>query len=287
MPVSPDQRATALTVDGLSLSFGALRVIEGLQLSVDAGERHAILGPNGAGKTSLFNLLTGDLRPSAGRIRFFGDDVTRLPSFERVRRGMRRTYQSSLLFTSLSVRSNLAVAVRGVSPGRLSFRPLAADGEDARAVDQLLQRSGLADIADRPVAELSHGQQRQLEIGMALVGEPRLLLLDEPAAGLSPAEREDLVTLLTSLDPQIGFVLIEHDLDLALRVAERMTVMHNGQVIRQGHPDVIVADPTVQAIYMGGAVLVTEDEHRPTTAGGGRGAGAGAPLAMSAGPSVR
>ncbi len=284
MPVMPVSPVAALAVDGLSLSFGALRVIEGLQLSVEAGERHAILGPNGAGKTSLFNLLTGDLRPSAGRIRFFGDDVTRLPSFERVRRGLRRTYQSSLLFTSLSVRSNLAVAVRGVSAGRLSFRPLAPDGDDARAVERLLQRAGLIDIADRPVAELSHGQQRQLEIGMALVGEPRLLLLDEPAAGLSPAEREELVTLLTGLDEGVGFVLIEHDLDLALRVAERMTVMHNGQVIRQGHPDAIVADPTVQAIDMGGAVLVTEDDRRPPT---GAGRSASAPLTMSVGSPVR
>jgi len=249
--LKPSSPEAALTVEAASLSFGALRVIDALSLTVGQGERHAILGPNGAGKTSLFNLLTGDLRPSAGRILFFGEDVTFLPTFERVRRGMRRTYQSSLLFSGLSVRDNLAVAVGGVSRNRCSIKPLASGGSVAAAVDRLLELAGLTDIAGTRVAELSHGKQRQLETGMALAGEPRLILLDEPAAGLSPAEREELVVLLSVLPSGATFVLIEHDLEIALRVADRMTVMHNGRLILQGDPAEVVADPLVQTLYMG------------------------------------
>ena len=241
----------ALVLEGVTRTFGALRAIDGVSLAVAAGERRAILGANGAGKTTLFNAVTGDFPPTAGRVLFFGEDITELPPHERIRRGLRRTYQSSLLFRDLTVRDNLFLAIRGVSRGRFSLaRPRAAHASRVATAD-LLDRIRLAHVADTTVASLSHGQQRQLEIGMALAGAPRLILFDEPAAGLSPGERRELVALLGQLPRHMGFVLIEHDLEIALRVVERVTVMHDGRVLKHGSPAEIESDPEVQAIYMG------------------------------------
>ena len=242
----------ALVLGGVSRAFGALKAVDGVSLTVAAGQRYAVLGSNGAGKTTLFNTITGDFPPSAGTIRFFGEDITALPPHERIRKGLRRTYQSSLLFRELSVRDNLFLAVRGVASGRFSWRRPRAGHASRIATQELLERVRLGHLADTPVAHRAHGQQRQLEIGMALAGAPRLILFDEPAAGLSPAERRELVALLSALPAHMAFVLIEHDLDIALRVAERVTVMHNGRVLRHGSPAEIEADAEVQAIYMGG-----------------------------------
>jgi branched-chain amino acid transport system ATP-binding protein len=241
----------ALVLAGVSRAFGALRAVDDVSLSVAAGEKAAILGSNGAGKTTLFNAITGDFPPTAGRIHFFGEDITALPPHERIRKGLRRTYQSSLLFRDLTVRDNLFLAVRGVASGRFSFRRARDGHASSVATHDLLDRARLSHIADERVANLAHGQQRQLEIGMALAGAPRLILFDEPAAGLSPAERRELVALLRSLPAHMSFVLIEHDLDIALRVVDRVTVMHNGSVLRTGSPDEIENDAQVQAIYMG------------------------------------
>ena len=241
----------ALTLSGVTRAFGALRAVDDVSLSVAAGQKYAILGSNGAGKTTLFNAITGDFPPTAGRIHFFGEDITMLPPHERIRKGMRRTYQSSLLFRELTVRDNLFLAVRGVASGRFSFRRAGAGHASVAATNDLLERTRLSHLADERVANLAHGQQRQLEIGMALAGAPRLILFDEPAAGLSPAERRELVALLRSLPAHMSFVLIEHDLDIALRVVDRVTVMHNGRVLRTGSPDEIENDAQVQAIYMG------------------------------------
>jgi branched-chain amino acid transport system ATP-binding protein len=241
----------ALVLEGVTRSFGALKAIDDVSFSVAAGERHAVLGANGAGKTTLFNAVTGDFPPTAGRVLFFGEDVTTMPPYERIRRGLRRTYQSSLLFRELSVRDNLFLAVRGVRNGRFAFLRPGGGHATQRATDELLDRVRLAHVKDDAVSTLSHGQQRQLEIGMALAGAPRLILFDEPAAGLSPAERRELVALLGAFPSHMGFVIIEHDLDIALRVAERVTVMHNGRLLRQGTPAEIEADTQVQAIYMG------------------------------------
>jgi branched-chain amino acid transport system ATP-binding protein len=260
----PGQRATtrasapalasndALVLRGVTRAFGALRAVDDVSLSVAAGQKYAVLGSNGAGKTTLFNAITGDFPPSSGRIEFFGEDITTLPPHERIRKGLRRTYQSSLLFRELSVRDNLFLAVRGVASGRFSlWRPRTGHASIA-ATSDLLERARLSHIADERVANLAHGQQRQLEIGMALAGAPRLILFDEPAAGLSPVERRELVALLTSLPAHMSFVLIEHDLDIALKVTERVTVMHNGRVLKTGAPSEIEGDAQVQAIYMGG-----------------------------------
>src|SRR5580765_7172725 len=245
---TPLASGDALVLESVTRTFGALRAIEDVSLSVAAGERRALIGANGAGKTTLFNAITGDFPPTAGLVRFFGEDVTALPPHERIRMGLRRTYQSSLLFRDLTVRDNLFLAVRGVSRNRFSFLRAPSNGP----VQELLERVRLTPVAESPVAALSHGQQRQLEIGMALAGAPRLILFDEPAAGLSPGERVELVGLLRDLPTHIGFILIEHDLDIALRVVDRVTVMHNGRVLKSGTPDEIENDAEVQAIYMGG-----------------------------------
>jgi branched-chain amino acid transport system ATP-binding protein len=241
----------ALVLEGVTRQFGALRAIDSVSFTVAAGERRAVLGANGAGKTTLFNAITGDFLPTAGRVIFFGEDVTDLPPYERIRRGLRRTYQSSLLFRELSVRDNLFLAARGIARGRFSMLRARAGHPTQLATDDLLDRIRLSHIAQRPVGELSHGQQRQLEIGMALAGAPRLILFDEPAAGLSPAERRELVALLGAFPPHMGFVLIEHDLDIALRVVQQVTIMHNGRVLKHGTPEEIEGDAEVQAIYMG------------------------------------
>jgi branched-chain amino acid transport system ATP-binding protein len=241
----------ALQLQGVSRVFGALRAVDEVSLSVAAGERRAILGANGAGKTTLFNAITGDFLPTSGTVRFFGEDITRMPAHERIRRGLRRTYQSSLLFRELTVRDNLFLAVRGATRGRFSMRRPAAGDATREAAEALLRHARLEAVGAVRVAELSHGQQRQLEVGMALAGAPRLILFDEPAAGLSPAERRELVALLKSLPQHLGFVLIEHDLEIALGVADRVTVMHNGRVIKHGTPQEIQDDDEVHAIYMG------------------------------------
>jgi branched-chain amino acid transport system ATP-binding protein len=242
----------ALVLSNVTRAFGALRAVDDVSLTVAAGQKYAILGSNGAGKTTLFNTITGDFPPTGGRIHFFGEDITDLPPYERIRRGLRRTYQSSLLFRELTVRDNLFLAVRGVASGRYSLLRPRAGHVSRVATEDLLQRVRLDHLADEAVANLAHGQQRQLEIGMALAGAPRLILFDEPAAGLSPVERRELVALLRALPAHMSYVLIEHDLDIALRVVERVTVMHNALVLKHGTPDEIENDAQVQAIYMGG-----------------------------------
>jgi branched-chain amino acid transport system ATP-binding protein len=249
---NPLASGDALVLEGVTRTFGALRAIEGISFSVAAGERRALIGANGAGKTTLFNAITGDFPPTAGRVRFFGEDVTAMPPHERIRMGLRRTYQSSLLFRDLTVWDNLFLAVRGVARGRYGFLRARAAHPSRLATEDLLHRVRLEAVADQRVSSLSHGQQRQLEIGMALAGAPRFILFDEPAAGLSPAERRELVALLGALPAHMSFIIIEHDLDVALRVVERVTVMHNGHVLKHGTPAEIESDADVQAIYIGG-----------------------------------
>jgi branched-chain amino acid transport system ATP-binding protein len=241
----------ALELRGVTKLFGALAAISDVTMSVRSGERRAVLGSNGAGKTTLFNCVTGDFLPSSGTIRLFGEDVTGFPAHERVRRGLRRTYQISLLFGGLTVADNVYLACRGVSRGRFSLlRPRRGDPLLLRAAE-LIEAVHLTAVRDRLVANLSYGQQRQLEIALALAGAPRLILFDEPAAGLSPAERRELIQILQGLPGHIGFVIIEHDMDVALRVAESVTMMHNGRVFKEGTPDEIENDPEVQELYLG------------------------------------
>ncbi len=242
----------ALELDNVERHFGALVALSGISMRIAASERRAVIGSNGAGKTTLFNAITGDFLPTSGRIRFFSEDITTLSMHERIRRGLRRTYQISQLFGSLSVRDSVYLACRGVSRGRFTLARPRADDVAMMQAESILHVVHLEAIRDRLVATLSHGQQRQLEIALALAGLPRIILFDEPAAGLSPAERRDLVTILNALPKHIGYIIIEHDLDVALRVTEYVSVMHNGRLFKEGTPREIEDDPEVQKIYLGG-----------------------------------
>ncbi len=242
----------ALELESVSRHFGALVALADINVAVKPGERRAVLGSNGAGKTTLFNAITGDFPVTTGRVRFFGEDVTELPVQDRIRRGLRRTYQISQLFENLSVLDNLYLACRGVSQNRFSLRrPRASDPRRAMA-ETLCELVHLADVKDTEVGILSYGQQRQLEIGMALAGAPRFVLFDEPAAGLSPTERGELVEILKALPEHIGYIIIEHDMDVALRVSDSVTMMHNGRIFKEGTPNEIENDAEVQALYLGG-----------------------------------
>jgi branched-chain amino acid transport system ATP-binding protein len=244
--------SAALELRGVTRMFGALAALSDVTMTVRPGERRAVLGSNGAGKTTLFNCITGDFLPTSGAIRFFGEDVTSFPPYERIRRGLRRTYQISSLFPGLTVEDNIYLATRGVSRGRFSFlRPGLSDPLKA-ATRSLIEAVHLTPVAQRKVAELAYGQQRQLEIALALAGAPRFILFDEPAAGLSPTERRELIEILTSLPSHIGYIIIEHDMDVALRVVESVTMMHNGRIFKEGNPQEIEADPEVQELYLGG-----------------------------------
>jgi len=241
----------ALELNDISKFFGALAALEDITISVKPGERRAVLGSNGAGKTTLFNCITGDFPATNGTIKFFGEDISAFPAYERIRRGLRRTYQISQLFPALSVFDNVYLACRGVSTGRYSFiRPSSTDAL-IKSAKELVGIVNLVDVQDTLVAELSYGQQRQLEIAMALSGAPRFILFDEPAAGLSPTERADLIEILIGLPSHIGFIVIEHDMDVALRVAESVTMMHNGRIFKEGTPEEIENDVEVQALYLG------------------------------------
>ncbi|MBJ3775187.1 ABC transporter ATP-binding protein [Acuticoccus mangrovi] len=244
--------AAALELRGVSRYFGALAALVDISMTVRPGERRAVLGSNGAGKTTLFNCITGDFAPTSGAIRLFGEDVTAFPPYERIRRGLRRTYQISLLFNGLSVIDNVYLACRGVSRGRFSLiRPRRGDAL-AQSAEDLVAAVHLHEVRDQLVANLAYGQQRQLEIALALAGAPRFILFDEPAAGLSPTERAELIEILTGLPEHIGYMIIEHDMDVALRVATRVTMMHNGRIFKEGAPHEIEEDPEVQALYLGG-----------------------------------
>jgi branched-chain amino acid transport system ATP-binding protein len=223
-----------------------------VDLAVRPGERRALIGPNGAGKTTLFNLIAGALPVTLGRIELFGQDVTRMPPHRRAAQGLTRTFQVSNLFPTLSVRENCLLAVQALSPARLAmYRPLAGYRALHARVDETLATVGLADRGAATVRDLSHGEQRQLEIALALAGRPRVLLLDEPTAGLSPAESGAMARLLGRLDPAITLLIIEHDMDIALEVARHVTVLHYGRVIADGTREVVRADPTVREIYLG------------------------------------
>lgn len=249
--VLDDGSSHALVLHNVGRRFGALDALSGVSLSVSPGERRVILGANGAGKTTLFNVISGNLPATSGVIRLNGQDITRLPAHKRVRLGMRRTYQITTLFGDLSVEENLILAVRGVRAGRLSLRVIGGKDHDRHTARHLAERIGIGDLLSRRVGDLGHGQQRQLEVGMTLVGEPRLLLLDEPAAGLARKEREVLAELIRSLGRGLTILLIEHDMDLAMQTADQVTVMHNGRVVSEGSPEEIQASQLVHDIYMG------------------------------------
>jgi len=244
--------AVALELHDLCKSFGGVPAVRDVTLSILEGERRLLIGPNGAGKTTLFNLITGDLAADSGTIRFFGADVSRLRADRRVHLGLSRTYQVITLFPKNTLAHNIVLALLGLSRSRFDpFALLARRGDLWQRARAALDRVGLGKLADRPLAQTSYGEQRRLELAMALAQEPRVLLLDEPLAGLSREERRDVQDLLATIPREVTVVMIEHDLDVALSFAEKITVLHYGQVIVEGTRAQVVADPRVQEVYLG------------------------------------
>jgi branched-chain amino acid transport system ATP-binding protein len=242
----------ALRLRRVGRRFGGLHAVRDVDLDVAPGERRAILGPNGAGKTTLFNVVAGDMPATSGRIEIFGNDVSKEPARTRARLGLARSYQQSRLFLGLTVEDCIYLSIIGVEGGHL--RPVVLPRKDAELRDRARAAAGRAAIDGKLgelVGSLSHGEHRQVALAMALAAEPRLLMLDEPASGLSRGERQLLTELLLALDRDITLILIEHDMDIALRVAERVTMMHEGLVIVEGTPTQIRRNELVHDLYLG------------------------------------
>ncbi len=243
---------TALAVNRLSKSFGGLRVTAGVNLAVEPGERRLIIGPNGAGKTTLFNLITGEIAPDSGSVVLFDRDITRMPSHRRPHLGMARTYQIITLFDQDTILRNVTLALLGLSPKRWSvFTDIEHQQDLIGHARDALARVGLAHLAERPLSRTSYGERRRVEIAMALAQNPKVLLLDEPFAGLSIDERRDVRTLLNAIPREVTIVMIEHNMDVALDWAERITLLHFGEVILEGTRAEVVADPRTREVYLG------------------------------------
>ena len=240
-----------LQTGGVSVRFGALAALSEVSLDVESGERRALIGPNGAGKTTLFNVIAGDIRPDSGSIHLGSRDVTQLASWRRARLGLGRTFQRSTLFPQLSVAENLALAVRNRMHGSWRFWPAGHEREVRREVNRRLEMAALSGVASRKAWTLGHGEQRALEIELALATEPHVLLLDEPMAGLSGPERQAAVDRLRTLPRDVTLVVIEHDLDAVFAVAERISVLDHGVKIADGTPAAVRADARVQEVYLG------------------------------------
>jgi branched-chain amino acid transport system ATP-binding protein len=243
---------TALSVTNLCKQFGGLRVTANVNLAVAPGERRLIIGPNGAGKTTLFNLITGEIAPDSGSIRLFEKDIARVSVHRRPHLGMARTYQIITLFASDTILRNVTLALLGLSPLRWSLlRDLDQQHQLVDRARAALARVGLAEIADRPLSQTSYGERRRVEIAMALAQEPKVLLLDEPFAGLSIDERRDVRQLLNAIPRAVTVVMIEHNMDVALDWAERITLLHFGEVIVEGTRAEVVANPRTREVYLG------------------------------------
>ncbi len=244
--------APCLALESVSREFGGLTAVDRVSLTVRAGERQAIIGPNGAGKTTLFNLISCEIAATAGRILFFGDDITRLPAHRRAAHGIARTFQITRLFPDLTVEENLLLACTALDRRRFTFfRPLSSCRDLVDRAAALMADFGLEPLRQMLARNLAYGNQRKLEVALSMAGRPRLLLLDEPMAGLSPAEREAMQRLIHGLDPAMAVLLIEHDIDVAFGFAEQITVLHQGAVLAYGRQDDIAADARVQQSYLG------------------------------------
>jgi branched-chain amino acid transport system ATP-binding protein len=246
------KRAPALEIAGLSRRFAGLFAVREVSLSVPAGARFGIIGPNGAGKTTLFNVLSGELRPTSGTIRLHGRDITRLSPPQRAALGLGRTFQITRLFTDLTVLENLTLAVHGLCRSKLQMlRPWRSYRKEQRRAEELAASFGLGNRLGQRPRELSHGELRELEVLLALAADPTVLLLDEPAAGLSPAERVDIQTLITRLPASLTVVIIEHDMNVLREVANELAVLHLGQLVTQGPTAQVQRHPAVRELYLG------------------------------------
>lgn len=241
-----------LVLENVSKDFGGLRAVDGVSLTIEPGERRVLMGPNGAGKTTLFNVISGVYSASSGKIVYFGKDITNLPPYRRAALGMARTYQVTNLFPKLTVAENILMACQALEKTKfVMFRPLSSYRRLMDRCNGLLREFGLWEKRNELVKNLSHGDQRQIEVALALAEDPQLLLLDEPAAGLSSAETHELTRLLKKLDPKITILLIEHDMDVAFEFAERITVLNHGRFLTEGTKEEVRKNPMVQQIYLG------------------------------------
>jgi branched-chain amino acid transport system ATP-binding protein len=242
----------ALEVTELNKAFGGLKVTQGVSLAVRPGERRLIIGPNGAGKTTLFNQISGDLRPNSGQIKLFGEDVTTLAPHRRAHRGLSRTYQIITLFGADTLEHNVTLGLLGLLPSRWqTWRPLSSYRHLAEEARRTLDSVGLLHLSSHPVSELAYGEKRRVELAMALSQKPRVLLLDEPLAGLSDGERKTVKALIASISKEVTVVMIEHDMDTALDLAETVTLLNYGRVIVDGERDQVIADERTREVYLG------------------------------------
>ncbi|HEY1982518.1 MAG TPA: ABC transporter ATP-binding protein [Xanthobacteraceae bacterium] len=242
----------ALEVIGLRKAFGGLAVTQDVSLAVQPGERRLIIGPNGAGKTTLFNQISGDLRPNSGQIRLFGTDITRLPSYKRAQRGLSRTYQIITLFTDDTIEHNVSLGLLGLRPTRWQmWLPMSHYSDIAAEARRALDAVGLLQLARHPISDISYGERRRVELAVALAQRPRVLLLDEPLAGLSNAERSTVKALIASVPRETTVIMIEHDMDTALDLAETVTLLNYGRVIVDGERDAVVTDERTREVYLG------------------------------------
>ena len=244
--------APALECQGLTKRFGGLDAVRNVNLQVGAGERRAIIGPNGAGKTTLFNLISGETSATSGQVKIFGKDITHMPSHRRVHLGLGRTFQITNIFPTLTVIENLLVAAVGLKKMKFSmFKPLVGYRDLHERALEILASVGMAEKANESVKNLSHGEQRQIEITLVLITNPKLVLLDEPTAGLSPAESAVMTAIIQKLDPAITVLIIEHNMDVAYQVADQITVLHQGCIFAEGNQIEISSNPKVQEVYLG------------------------------------
>ena len=243
-----------LRVDSVDKSFGALRAVRGVSLAVAAGERRALIGPNGAGKTTLFGLIAGAIRPDRGRVLLRGRDVTRAGVDARARAGLGRSFQRNALFDALSVRENLEVAALLAAGDGAVFWPAPRRSRRAAArAEEVAAAVGVADRLDAPASALAYGLRRQLEVGLALAGRPALLMLDEPTAGMSPAETAAMTALIAGLPRAMAILVVEHDMDMVFDLADRITVLDSGATLFEGAPDAVRDSELVRARYLGAA----------------------------------
>jgi branched-chain amino acid transport system ATP-binding protein len=249
---SGNEAAPVLALKSLSKSFGGLQATREVTLQLHAGDRKAIIGPNGAGKTTLFNLITGIYPVTSGQVILFGNDVTGWPSHRRTALGMARTFQVTSLFPKLTVLDNVLLAIKGLRPTKfVMWRFLSSYTDVYDKAHRLLEQANFLDRRDTEVRNLSHGEQRQLEIVLGLASDPKILLLDEPAAGLSSGETADMAKFLMRLDPKLAILLIEHDMDVVFDVAQQISVLHFGELLETGTPEQIKKSERVQQIYLG------------------------------------
>jgi branched-chain amino acid transport system ATP-binding protein len=248
----PATHAACLKLENISKSFGGLSALDKVSFQVEQGSRQALIGPNGAGKTTLFNLISGALNPSEGRILYYGKDITHLPTHKRAALGIARTFQITNLFLNLTVFENLQIACQALKKTKfVMFRSFSSYPHLVDRTTKLLREFNLWEKRNELIRSLSYGEQRQIEVTLALAGQPRLLLLDEPAAGLSPPETQDLAILLNRLDRNITVILVEHDMDLTFQVVERIKVLYQGRLMAEGRTDEIKRNPNVQQVYLG------------------------------------